>query len=345
MKRYPERMNAATSRRSFGIAAKIVAAFVCLLVSAGPAASVSEEDWLTGLPREPIHIKAWPEGKKVAVCFVLYVEAWGHGQGPNLRPDTVARKPDVVNESFRQYAINSGIPRVGRVFNEQSLPLSIALNALFPEQNPAVWKQIRSLLPKAPIIAHGMNNSTELLPLQAGIAVQEAYIHRTLDIIEKESGARPHGWSSPSVYPNADTFTATAAEGITYSLDAMDSDILSRLATRSGSQILIPYPTVTVDMGQYFQRLKNAGDIERLWIDYVTELAREADAHPDREATVVAIGIHPFVVGTPDGAAALRRVLDNFKSQKLVWVTDVQAVLDAAGDKRQTGSTGITPHE
>jgi len=40
------------------------------------------------------------------------------------------------------------------------------------------------------------------------------------------------------------------------------------------------------------------------------------------------------VVGTPDGAEALRRVLENFKKQKLVWVTDVQAVLEAAGEKQ-----------
>ena len=63
-----------------------------------------------------------------------------------------------------------------------------------------------------------------------------------------------------------------------------------------------------------------------------TGLPREAKAHPDREATIVAIGIHPFVVVTPDGAEAWRRVLENFKNQKLVWVTDVQAVLDAMGE-------------
>jgi allantoinase len=139
---------------------------------------------------------------------------------------------------------------------------------------------------------------------------------------------RPRGWSSPSVYPNASTFSATTAEGITYSLDGMDSDNLSRLTTKSGSLVLIPYPTVTVDMGQYFERSKSPTDMERLWIDYVTELAREAETYPDREASVVAIGIHPFVVGTPDGAAALRRVLENLKHQKLVWVTDVQAVMN-----------------
>jgi peptidoglycan/xylan/chitin deacetylase (PgdA/CDA1 family) len=245
----------------------------------------------------------------------------------------VARDPDVVDESFRRYAIDWGIPRVGRLFNEQGMPLSIALNALFPEKHPDVWKQFRSLFPKAPIIAHGINNSTELLPLGRGLDEQEAYIQRTLNLIEKDTGVRSRGWTSPSVYPNADTFRATAAEGITYSLDVMDSDVLSRLITKSGPLVLIPYPAVTVDMGQYLERFKEPSDMERLWIDYVTELAGEAAGHPDREATVVAIGIHPFVVGTPNGAAALRRVLENFKNQKLVWVTDVQAVLDAAGEK------------
>jgi allantoinase len=321
-------------RKGFGSAANIRLALIGLLISAGPAVSENTSDWITGLPREPIHVKAWPGGKKVAVCFILYVEVWGFGHGPNFRPDMVARDPDVVDESFRQYAIDWGIPRVGRLFNEQGMPLSIALNALFPEKHPDVWKQFRSLVPKAPIIAHGINNSTELLPLGRGLDEQEAYIHRTLDLIEKDTGVRSRGWTSPSVYPNADTFRATAAAGITYSLDGMDSDILSRLITKSGPLVLIPYPAITVDMGQYLERLKQPSDIERLWIDYVTGLAREAEAHPDREATIVAIGIHPFVVGTPDGAAALRRVLENLKNQKLVWVTDVQAVLNVAGEKQ-----------
>ena len=188
------------------------------------------------------------------------------------------------------------------------------------------------MVPKAPIIAHGINNSTELLPLGRGLDAQKAYIRRTLDLIERDTGVRPSGWSSPSVYPNADTFAAAAAEGISYSLDAMDSDVLSRLATKSGSLVLVPYPVVTVDMGHYLERSKDPSDMERLWTDYVTELARDA-ASPDREATVVAIGIHPFVVGTPAGAAALRRVLENFKKQELVWVTDIQALLDASGEK------------
>ena len=192
--------------------------------------------------------------------------------------------------------------------------MSIVLNALFPEQQPDVWKELRALLPKAPIVAHGMNNSNQLLPLGGGLDAQKAYIRKTIDLIEKETGVRVRGWQSPSVYPNADTFTATVAEGITFTLDSMDSDILSRLSTTSGPLVLIPYPTTTVDMGQYLVRSKEPSDMERLWIDYVDELASEAEADPSREATVLVIGIHPFVMGTPAGAAALRRVLDAFQA-------------------------------
>ena len=219
------------------------------------------------------------------------------------------------------------------MFKEQRLPLSVALNAQFPEQHPEIWKQFRALVPKAPIVAHGLNNSTDLMPLDEGVEAQRAYVRRTLDMIQKSTGVRSTGWSSPSVYPNAETFPATAAEGIKYTLDGMDSDVLSRLVMPLGRLIMIPYPAATVDMGQYLSRFKEPLDLERFWIDYISELAREAEKDPGRPATVVAIGIHPFVVGTPAGAASLRRVLDAIRKQKLVWVTDVEAVMTAAGEK------------
>ena len=243
------------------------------------------------------------------------------------------RKPDVVDESFRQYAIEWGVPRVGRLFKEQDAPLSIALNAQFPEQHPEIWKQFRALVPRAAIVAHGINNSTEMLPLDKGIDAQKAYVRQTLDRIEKSTGVRSAGWSSPSVFPNVETFPATAAEGIKYTLDGMDSDVLSRLDTPAGKLVMVPYPAVTVDMGSYLSRLKDPADLERFWIDYIGELAREAETDPQRPATVVAIGIHPFVVGTPAGAASLRRVLETIKKHRLVWITDVEAVVKAAGEK------------
>ena len=57
-------------------------------------------DPVTGFRREPIRVAAWPGNKKVAVGFALFVEEFGFGQGPVLRPDLEKRNPDLVNEAF-----------------------------------------------------------------------------------------------------------------------------------------------------------------------------------------------------------------------------------------------------
>ena len=64
-----------------------------------------------------------------------------------------------MNEAFRQYAIDWGIARVGRLFKELDVPLTVVLNAEFPGKYKSVWKEFRAAQPNAPIIAHGMNNT------------------------------------------------------------------------------------------------------------------------------------------------------------------------------------------
>src|SRR6202034_1321081 len=160
--------------------AGFVTGLLLLLALAHPSGALAQDgtDPVTGLPRDPIHVVAWPTGKKVAVSFVLFVEEFGFGQGPIYRPDLATRNPDLVNEAFRQYGIDWGVVRVGRLFRELGVPLSIALNAEFPGNYPSVWKEFRAAQPNAPIIAHGLNNTSHMLPLGRGLAEQKAYIHR-----------------------------------------------------------------------------------------------------------------------------------------------------------------------
>ncbi len=198
-----------------------------------------------------------------------------------LRPDLATRSPDLVNEAFRQYAIDWGIARVGRLFKELDVPLSIVLNAEFPGKHASVWKEFRASQPNAPIIAHGMNNTSRTLPLGRGLAAQKTYIRETLDLIAGATGVRPTGWSSPSVYSNGDTMQAIAAEGITYTIDQMDSDVISNLKTPDGSLVLLPYPVVTA------RRSRPRGNHGHHWNPPL------CDRHPGRGRRLAACSLAP----------------------------------------------------
>ncbi len=97
-----------------------VAGMALLLAVHLPSSTLAQDgtDRVTGFARDPVHVAAWPAGRKVAVSFALFVEEFGFGQGPIFRPDLATRNPDLVNEAFRQYAIDWGIARVGRLFKE-----------------------------------------------------------------------------------------------------------------------------------------------------------------------------------------------------------------------------------
>ena len=97
-----------------------VAGLALLLAVQFTSATLAQDgiDPVTGFAREPVHVAAWPGGRKVAVSFALFVEEFGLGQGPVFRPDLASRNPDLVNEAFRQYGIDWGIARVGRLFKE-----------------------------------------------------------------------------------------------------------------------------------------------------------------------------------------------------------------------------------
>jgi allantoinase len=50
----------------------------------------------------------------------------------------------------------------------------------------------------------------------------------------------------------------------------------------------------------------------------------------DSRATMAAIGIHPFGIGTPNEAIALRRSLEAMKKQETVWFTDAESAVQAS---------------
>ena len=49
----------------------LIAALVVLLATYLPSTAAAQEtDWITKFPRDPVHVAAWPSGKKVAVALL-----------------------------------------------------------------------------------------------------------------------------------------------------------------------------------------------------------------------------------------------------------------------------------
>ena len=63
-----------------------VAGMALVLAIHLPSATFAQDgtDRVTGFARDPVHVAAWPAGRKVAVSFALFVEEFGFGQGPIL---------------------------------------------------------------------------------------------------------------------------------------------------------------------------------------------------------------------------------------------------------------------
>ena len=103
----------------------------------------------------------------------------------------------------------------------------------------------------------------------------------------------PPGWSTPSVYSNGDTMQAMAAEGIAYTLDQMDFDIISRLRTPAGALVAAALsgghgrhgPAAGTDEDAHGELQDTSG-----WITCWSWPARPAPT-PRGEATTVVIGI------------------------------------------------------
>jgi len=79
--------------RQFGFPAGMVLVFAIHLPY--PTFAQDGIDRVTGFARDPVHVAAWPTGRKVAVSFALFVEEFGFGQRPVFRPDLASRNPDL----------------------------------------------------------------------------------------------------------------------------------------------------------------------------------------------------------------------------------------------------------
>lgn len=255
---------------------------------------------------------AWPDGKKVAFYIGVNVEHYVLDRpSTSASMATIGLTPDPMNYGWRDYGIRVGIWRMIDLLDDLGISASVLLNSDVCRHYPQVIDAIRTR--GWPWLAHGQNNST----LQANMeeADERAYLEEMLATIEQATGARPHGWMGPALTETLNTPRLLASMGLSYVLDWCNDD--QPYPLRVKGMISVPYSVELNDISLFVGPTRGAGDYVSVVTDHLDQLLAESDT----AGRVMALPVHPFVVGQPARHRQLARVLEEVRSRSDVWVT------------------------
>ena len=116
---------------------------------------------------------------------------------------------------------------------------------------------------------------------------------RSLDLLEKHTGQRPIGWLSPGFGELFNTPDVLAGAGIKYIAEWPYNDEPTRISTKHGPLVTLPYPIETQDVTTLAVQTQEA--------PYFTEVHRcvRASVRGEREAAEVLRHRHPSVRRRP----------------------------------------------
>ena len=266
-------------------------------------------DYTPIVEREPIH---WPGGARVAFYVGLNIEHF-HVDSPStsLWEGTASLVPDPLNYGWRDYGPRVAIWRLIETLDRHGIRASALLNSDVSEHYPQIIEAGRAR--DWAWLAHGKTNSS----LHTGMHVDEerALITDIVETIEAATGRRPRGWLGPGLTETFQTPTLLAELGLRYVLDWTNDDQPYRLNVRG--MLSVPYSVELNDLNVFISRGMSGPDFVELVRDQLDQLyADSADS-----GRVMALALHPFVIGQPFRHKYLLQALQYVANHPGVWLT------------------------
>ncbi len=252
---------------------------------------------------------AWPDGARIAFWVIPNIEVFPL----DVRvPGGLDHVPDVSAWGRRDYGNRVGVFRMMEVMARHGVRGTVALNSDLCDAAPRVVEECLRL--GWEIMGHCETNATRLN--EAGSeAAAEDLICRTLERIERATGARPRGWLGAGRQETWSTLDVLAREGCDYTAD-WDSDDQPVLMDVAGLPFVsLPYGAGVSDLQAFERHHFTADDFERMIKAAFDVLYRESRD----SGRVAAISLHPFIVGLAHRIDALDRALDYIRGHDGVW--------------------------
>ncbi|MBO8199240.1 polysaccharide deacetylase family protein [Streptomyces smyrnaeus] len=259
--------------------------------------------------REPIR---WPGGARVAFYIGLNVEHFQLGvASTSLNEATAGLLPDPLNHGWRDYGPRVGIWRIIEILDRHGIRPSVLLNSAVCHQYPHIIKAGRDR--DWAWLAHGRDNST----LQADMSEQDElrYLTEVVETIEQATGRRPRGWLGPALTETLHTPSLLADLGLSYVLDWTCDDQPFRLNVPG--MLSVPYSVELNDLGMFMMQGMSGPDFVRVVTDQFDRLYADSAAG----GRVMALALHPFVIGQAFRAGYLDQALSYLAEHPGVWLT------------------------
>lgn len=256
---------------------------------------------------------AWPGGARVAVWPVVNIEHYPQGsQGPALQPH-LAHGHDIANHNWRDYGNRAGVFRLFTLFAELGIPATAALNAEICLRHPEIVEEVKGN--DWDVMAHGWENSTRHSDLSP--QTEAEVIERSLRVLQDGTERPVRGWLTPGFAVSDHTWDLLSAAGVRYVADLGNDDVPYWWKRPAGRLLVLPYSMETNDITLFLSLRQTPAQFADALVEQVRTLA--AEPHGGR---VVALGLHPFLVGQPGRIGALRRCLEEIAALPHVrWTT------------------------
>ncbi len=250
-----------------------------------------------------------PGGARMAVWVIVNVEEWDATQ-PMPRtvltpPAGGSPSPDIPNWAWHEYGNRVGFWRLLKVFDEFKLPAALAINGCaipaYPRDHGSGDRaQLGIHGPRLHAAEHAEGGERA-----RGYPAKPAL--RSL----KATGKPPRGWLGPGLTETWETPDLLVEEGYDYVCDWVLDDQPVWLKTRSKPIVNIPYTQECNDVAMMLIQHHKASEYYDRAIDQFEQIYEDAAD----SARVMAIVIHPYIMGAPHRTRYFRKIFEQIRSK------------------------------
>jgi peptidoglycan/xylan/chitin deacetylase (PgdA/CDA1 family) len=272
----------------------------------------------------------WPGGARVAAYIGLNVEHFLLDRpSTSIWQGTADLVPDALNYGWRDYGSRVGIWRTIDSLDRHGIRASVLLNSAVAHHHPQIIQA--GLSRNWAWLAHGRTNSI----LQAGMSLDEErrFLTDVVDTIATATGRRPRGWMGPGLTETFHTPALLAELGLSYLLDWTNDDQPYRLNVPG--MISVPYSVELNDL-----LLFGKGVTGPEFVQIVRDQYEQLRADSQDSGRVMALALHPFVIGQPFRAKYLDQALAYLAAQPDIWLTTSDEI---AAHYQRTVASGQPP--